>query len=72
MNDTDLYQLGAIEGVAPPEPDMWDPYVKATVEHVPLAKDKIVFDPRGRFHIMKQLNEAPPGWTRFAAPNTAR
>lgn len=45
-------QIDAIEGVAM---DMWDPYVKATVEHVPLAKEKIVFD---RFHIMKQLNEA--------------
>ena len=45
-------QLNAIEGVAM---DMWDPYVKATVENVPLAKEKIVFD---RFHIMKQMNEA--------------
>ena len=28
--------------------DMWEPYVKATMENVPLAADKIVFD---RFHI---------------------
>jgi transposase len=35
--------------------DMWEPYVKATMEYVPLAADKIVFD---RFHIMKQMNEA--------------
>lgn len=45
-------QVNAIEGVAM---DMWEPYVKATVEKVPLAKEKIVFD---RFHIMKQMNEA--------------
>lgn len=45
-------QLAAIEGVAM---DMWEPYVKATVENVPLAKEKIVFD---RFHVMKQMNEA--------------
>ncbi len=35
--------------------DMWEPYLKATLEAVPLAADKIVFD---RFHIMKHLNEA--------------
>lgn len=35
--------------------DMWEPYVQATMEHVPLAADKIVFD---RFHIMKHMNEA--------------
>lgn len=45
-------QLRAIEGVAM---DMWEPYVKATMRHVPLAADKIVFD---RFHVMKQMNEA--------------
>jgi transposase len=45
-------QLNGIEAVAM---DMWDPYVKATLESVPLAKDKIVFD---RFHIMKNMNTA--------------
>jgi len=45
-------QLAAIEGVAM---DMWVPYVKATMENVPLAADKIVFD---RFHIMKHMNDA--------------
>lgn len=42
----------AIEAVAM---DMWEPYVKATLEAVPLVADKIVFD---RFHIMQHLNEA--------------
>jgi transposase len=45
-------QLAAIEAVGM---DMWEPYVKATLECVPLAADKIVFD---RFHIMKHMNEA--------------
>ena len=45
-------QLAGVEAVAM---DMWEPYVKATMEHVPLASEKIVFD---RFHIMKHLNEA--------------
>lgn len=35
--------------------DMWEPYVQATLEHVPLAVEKIVFD---KFHIMKHMNEA--------------
>jgi transposase len=45
-------RLTAIEAVAM---DMWDPYVKATMEWVPLAADKIVFD---RFHIMQHMNDA--------------
>lgn len=45
-------RLAGIEAVAM---DMWEPYVKATMEHVPLASEKIVFD---RFHIMKHMNEA--------------
>lgn len=45
-------QMAALEGVAM---DMWEPYVKATMENVPLAADKIVFD---RFHIMKHMNDA--------------
>ena len=45
-------QLAGIEAIAM---DMWEPYVQATMDHVPLAKEKIVFD---KFHIMKQMNEA--------------
>lgn len=45
-------QLAGIEAVAM---DMWQPYVKATMQHVPLAGEKIVFD---RFHIVKLLNDA--------------
>lgn len=48
----DSKRLAKIEAVAM---DMWEPYVKATMEHVPLAAEKIVFD---RFHIMKNMNEA--------------
>ncbi|MGH7209128.1 MAG: ISL3 family transposase [Nitrospiraceae bacterium] len=48
----DSRRLAAIEAVAM---DMWEPYVQATLEHVPLAAEKIVFD---RFHIMKHMNEA--------------
>src|SRR4029079_11452352 len=35
--------------------DMWEPYVQATLEALPLAKEKIVFD---RFHIMQHMTEA--------------
>ena len=45
-------QRAAIQAVAM---DMWEPYVQATLEHVPQASRKIVFD---RFHIMKNVNEA--------------
>jgi transposase len=45
-------QLQGIEGVAM---DMWQPYVQATNQHVPLAAQKIVFD---RFHIMGTMNKA--------------
>lgn len=45
-------QRSGLEAVAM---DMWEPYVKATMEQVPLASEKIVFD---RFHIMKSMNEA--------------
>lgn len=45
-------RLAGIEAIAM---DMWEPYVKATMEHVPLASEKIVFD---KFHIMKHMNEA--------------
>jgi transposase len=45
-------QRQAIQAVAM---DMWPAYIKATLEHLPLAADKIVFD---RFHILKLMNEA--------------
>jgi transposase len=45
-------QRDGIEAVAM---DMWEPYVQATMQSLPLARDKIVFD---RFHIMKQMNHA--------------
>jgi len=35
--------------------DMWEPYIQSTLEHVPEATDKIVFD---KFHIAKHLHEA--------------
>jgi len=44
--------LNAIEAVAM---DMWNPYVRATLDCVPLAADKIVYD---RFHIMNHMNDA--------------
>jgi transposase len=45
-------QLDGIEGVAM---DMWQPYIAATLTHVPGAEDKIVFD---RYHIMTHANDA--------------
>jgi transposase len=45
-------QLAGIRAVAM---DMWDPYVSATLEYVPDAANKIVFD---RFHVMKHMLEA--------------
>ena len=45
-------ELEAIQAVAL---DMSAPFVRATLDHVPLAQEKIVFD---RFHIMKHANEA--------------
>lgn len=45
-------QLRAIEARGM---DMWQPYVASTVEHVPDAEAKIVFD---RFHIMQHMNRA--------------
>ncbi len=46
-----LEQRAAIEAVAP---DMWDPFLTSIKEHLPGAKEKLVFD---RFHIMKHANE---------------
>ena len=45
-------QLGAIDGVAM---DMWDPYVTSTLEYLPWAEEKIVYD---KFHVAKHLGEA--------------
>jgi transposase len=45
-------QRDGIEAVAM---DMWEPYVQATKQALPLAEQKIVFD---RFHIMRQMNDA--------------
>jgi transposase len=45
-------QRSGIKGVAM---DMWEPYVQATLEALPLAKEKIVFD---RFHIMQHMTKA--------------
>lgn len=45
-------QLTGIRGIAM---DMWKPYVSSTLEHVPEAADKIVFD---KFHIVAHLKKA--------------
>lgn len=45
-------QLAAIEAVTM---DMWAPYILSTLDWVPEARRKIVFD---RFHIMKHVGEA--------------
>jgi transposase len=45
-------QLGKIEGVAM---DMCDAYVRSTLEHLPDAEKKIVYD---KFHVAKHLGEA--------------
>jgi transposase len=45
-------QVKSIECIAM---DMWQPYIRATHEHVPLAGEKIVFD---RFHVMKLATDA--------------
>jgi len=45
-------QLSSVKAVAM---DMWDPYVNSTLNHVPQAASKIVFD---KFHIAKHLSEA--------------
>jgi len=45
-------QINAVEAVAM---DMWDPYINSTLNHLPDARRKIVFD---KFHIAKHLSEA--------------
>lgn len=47
-----LSQLISLKGIAM---DMWEPYIQATKEAVPLAHEKIVFD---RFHVMQQVTRA--------------
>jgi transposase len=45
-------QIASVEAVAM---DMWDPYINSTLNHLPEARRKIVFD---KFHIAKHLSEA--------------
>jgi transposase len=45
-------QLSGVEAVAM---DMWQPYVRSTLAHLPDGASKIVHDP---FHLVKYLNEA--------------
>src|ERR1017187_744450 len=45
-------QLVGVEAVAM---DMWEPYVRSTLAHLPGAANKIVHDP---FHLVKYMNEA--------------
>lgn len=45
-------QLASIRAMAM---DMWEPFIAATMEHLPLGRDKIVFD---RYHIMEHMNKA--------------
>jgi transposase len=45
-------QIRGVESVAM---DMWDPYINSTLNHLPEARGKIVFD---KFHIAKHLSEA--------------
>jgi transposase len=44
-----------IDGVKAIAMDMWDPYINSTLNHLPEAQRKIVFD---KFHIAKHLSEA--------------
>lgn len=45
-------QVAGIQALAM---DMWDPFIASTVEHLPLGRDKLVFD---RYHIMAHMNKA--------------
>ena len=49
LGEEDLARISAVSM------DMWDPYISSTLEHVPGAHGKIVFD---RFHVMRHVNEA--------------
>jgi transposase len=50
--DTPVEHLDGLSAVAM---DMWEPYIRATLDHVPGAARKIAFD---RFHVAKHLNDA--------------
>ena len=52
FRDLSAVQLAGIEAVAM---DMWEPYIQSTLEYVPAAADKIVFD---RYHIMSHMGKA--------------
>jgi transposase len=43
------------QGIKAVAMDMWEPYVQATKEALPMANEKIVFD---RFHIMQHMTKA--------------
>jgi transposase len=43
------------EGIEAVAMDMWTPYVQATLQNLPLAAEKIVFDP---FHVIGHMNRA--------------
>lgn len=45
-------QLEGVEAVAM---DMWEPYYRSTLSHVPEGAGKIVYDP---FHVVQHMNEA--------------
>jgi transposase len=44
-----------LEGIESVVMDMWEPYLQSTLEHVPGAREKVVFD---KFHIMKHMTHA--------------
>ena len=44
-----------LEGLKTVSMDMWEPYISATIEHVPGAETKIAFD---KFHVAKHLGDA--------------
>jgi len=44
-----------MEGIEAVSMDMWEPYIQSTLDHVPDAREKIVFD---KFHIAKHLGDA--------------
>jgi transposase len=49
--DTPLVHLESLESISM---DMWDPYIQATLLHVPDAEKKIGFD---RFHVAKHIGD---------------
>jgi hypothetical protein len=55
-------QIDAVEAVAM---DMWDPYVTSTLNHLPEAESRIVFD---KFHIAENI--FPKQWIWFGGAKT--